>query len=117
MGTHRGRKLEDQHPRAALAIDDVQHSWFTHHGQAFSAAKAPDAVFRAAVLDLAPHWKDSPTYGEALASIEIDVVTRWWLLCGLADAGQAMKLYSSREAAMRVLSDQVQLDQSATIAL
>jgi hypothetical protein len=57
-------------------------------------------------------WKMSLTYGETLASIKIDVVTRWWLLCALADAGQAMTLYDSREVAERVLG---QLDQSPAI--
>jgi hypothetical protein len=45
------------------------------------------------------------------------VVTRWWLLCALADAGQAMTLYGSREQAEQAMSNQGQLDESAAIVL
>jgi hypothetical protein len=116
MGTHRGRKLDLQHPRAALTFDDVVKAFCIHGQQVYPVASAPASIFKAAVLTLVPHWKDSSTYGEALASKEIDVVTRWWLLCALADAGQAMKLYGSREEAEQAMSDQGLLDQSATIA-
>ena len=109
MGTHRGRKLEDQHPRAALTFDDVQRSWFAHYGQAYPVASAPAAIFRMAVLDLAPSWSSSTVLG----SKEIDLVSRWWLLCELSGVGRPMTLYGSKEEAEQVLG---QLD-PATIAL
>src|SRR5437660_9223338 len=111
MGTHRGRKLDLQHPRAALTFDDVMKAFYIHGQQIYPIASAPASIFKAAVLALVPHWKDSSTYGEALASKEIDVVTRWWLLCALADAGQAMTLYGSREQAEQAMSDQGQCAQ------
>ena len=90
-------------PSAAITFEQIAGAWFIHDQQIWPVASAPASMFRAAVLAQAPQWKDIPVYSEVLASATLDTVTRWWLLCGLADAGQAMMLYASREEAERAL--------------
>ncbi|SRR5260370_30072048 len=84
---------------AAVAYDEVTKAWFLHAGQAYPVASAPASIFRAAVLDLAPQWQTS----SVLASKDIDLVSRWWLLCELSRAGRLMTLYAGREEAERAL--------------
>jgi hypothetical protein len=93
------RKADQQHPRAAVTYDEMTKSYFIADGQVFPVASAPASIFRAAVLDQAPEWKSSTV----LAGKDIDLVSRWWLLCELSMAGRPMTLYGSREEAERVL--------------
>ena len=93
------RKAEQQHPRAGLTYDEATKAWFIADGQVFPVASAPASIFRAAVLDLAPQWQTS----SVLASKDIDLVSRWWLLCELSSTGRPMMLYASREEAERSL--------------
>jgi hypothetical protein len=106
------RKADQQHPRAALTFDEIAKSYIIADDQIYPVASCPSAIFKMVVLNQAPQWKDSPTYGPMLASATHDTVTRWWILCSLCEAGRPMKLYASREEAERALGDQVQLDRS-----
>ena len=93
------RKADQQHPRAALTLDEIAKAYFIHDQQIYPVASAPASIFRAAVLDLAPQWQTS----SVLASKDIDLVSRWWLLCELSRAGRLMTLYAGREEAERAL--------------
>ncbi len=92
---------DERHPRVPVALEQAVGAWFVHNGRAYLVARAPAATFKDAVLDLVP--------SATLADDDIDLVARWWLLCGLVEARRPMTLYASREEA---LSDQVQLDRS-----
>ena len=89
----------ERYATAAITYDEVTKAYFIADGQVFPVASAPASIFRAAVLDLAPQWQTSST----LASKDIDLVSRWWLLCELSKAGRPMKLYAGREEAERAL--------------
>ena len=101
MQTMERRKNLDQHPTPELTYDEVIKAWFVHDRQAYSVEIAPSFIFRLAVLDLVPLWAKSPIYGASLMGLRIDIVDRWWVLCGLADAGKPMALYGSRGGAER----------------
>jgi hypothetical protein len=94
-----------------IDIEDARHCYFVHNGDVYSVKNAPDAVFRAAVLSLAPYWCSAPQYAPLLAD-DIDLYSRWYLLCSLSDSHRPMKLYASRESAEQecgVLAMRVQL--------
>ena len=87
-----------------IDIVDAKHGYFVHNGDIYSVSEAPDTVFRAAVLALAPHWLFRNDEHGALLGSEIDFYARWWLLCELADTDRPMPLHASREAAERSCS-------------
>jgi hypothetical protein len=92
-------------PRESLALkpkvdfDDVGHAWFRYMGNVYPVASAPSDVFRAAVLQKAPNWRESAEYWKVLKQAELDRYDQWWLLNGLADTHRAIMLYESRESA------------------
>lgn len=83
----------------SIDIHDIKHGYFVYDNDVYSVSLAPDAVFRAAVLALAPYWCLHEEHGPLLRS-DIDLAARWWLLCALSDSDRPMMLYNSREAAM-----------------
>lgn len=82
----------------SVDIQDARRYYFIYDNEAHKVVDAPDDVFRAAVLSLAPYWCSAPQYAPVL-SIEMDTYARWWLLCSLADSNRPMPLYASRESA------------------
>ena len=79
-------------------IQDARQGWFVYNGDVYAVKDSPSAVFRSAVLSLAPYWCSAPQYAPLLAD-DIDLYARWFLLCSLADSHRPMKLYPSRESA------------------
>ncbi len=82
---------------------DVQAAWFNYEGQPYPVATAPVKVFRAAVLEKVPAWRFHASYGPLLRLKELDLLDRWYLLCGLADVRKGLVLYA-RESAGQVQS-------------
>jgi hypothetical protein len=88
--TRRARRL-----LPSVDIHDVKHGYFMHDNEVYAVSMAPDAVFRAAVLALAPYWWTHEVHGPLLRT-DIDLAARWWLLCALMDSDRPMRLYRSR---------------------
>lgn len=86
----------------AITYDKAKSSYFIHNNQVYSIADCSTNLFREAVLSFAPHWPFSDLYSPLIACPE-DIVTRWFLLCGLCEAKQPMKLYESREEAVEAV--------------
>jgi hypothetical protein len=81
-----------------IDILDAKQGYFVHNGDVYAVKNASDAVFRSAVLALAPYWRSAPQYSSLLAD-DMDLYSKWYLLCALSDSNRPMTLYSSREAA------------------
>jgi hypothetical protein len=92
-------------PRTCTALlpkidyKDIRRAWFVYAGQYYSVAGAPTSVFRDAVLERAPQWRYKDEYWSLLKQDELDLSSRWYLLCSLADSHRALVLYPSRMAA------------------
>jgi hypothetical protein len=76
-----------------ISLAKAKVSYFVYNRQAHSIADCSDTTFKEAVLKLAPHWKDNDEYAEVLED-SMDIHTRWWLLCSLADSYCGMTLYA-----------------------
>jgi hypothetical protein len=63
---------------------DVQHSWFSYAGKPYQVATASPFVFKAAILQKAPTWKQHCDYGPILHKRDLDLFDRWYLLDELA---------------------------------
>jgi hypothetical protein len=81
-----------------IDILDARHGYFVHNGDVYSVKNAPDDIFRAAVLSFAPYWCSAPQYAPLLAD-DMDLYSKWYLLCALVDSNRPMVLYQSRESA------------------
>ena len=97
------RKNYEAHNNKSLLppidIVDMKHSYFVYGNEAYRVADAPSDVFRSAVLDLAPYWAHRNEEHGPLLATEIDIWSRWYLLCELAATDRPMPLYPSRESA------------------
>ena len=82
-----------------IDIADMKSSYFVHNNEVYRVADAPSDVFRSAVLDLAPYWAHRNEEHGPLLATEIDIWSRWYLLCELAATDRPMPLYPSRESA------------------
>jgi|SRR5882757_617387 len=77
-------------------------SYFIYNNTIHSVAHCHSDVFKSAILKLAPHWKSHEEYAPILNGMD-DVITRWFLLCALAEGERRMKLYGTREDAEEVI--------------
>ena len=82
--------------RPAISLAQAQISFFISSGKAYSIATTSDTIFKEAVLQLAPNWTTHETYAPILED-EMDIYTRWFLLCSLADSERGMKTYTEDE--------------------
>jgi hypothetical protein len=61
----------------------------------------PEQLFQAVII---PHLgvleEDKELVRDTLKKKQTDLLTRWWLLCRLADGGRKVRLYASREEAL-----------------
>ena len=90
-----------------IDFHDIRHAWFTHAGHAYPVISAPADVFKSAVLAKAPYWRQDDEYGPLLKQDELDIFTRWYLLCALAESHRAIPLYESREQSEQECREQV----------
>jgi len=93
------------HP-PVIPFSACSHSYFIHQGTVYNVASAPSVIFKAWIADLPPVWP----YGSGddamalLKSTELDLCSRWWLLCLLGKARTPLKLYASKEMAEKVMA-------------
>ena len=73
-----------------VSMDQAERSYFIWQGKAYSVKSAPLDIFKGA-LQLTQLPKTD------------DIVSRWYLLNQVHDAGHPLKLYSSRKQAERAL--------------
>lgn len=76
---------------------DVRHAWFDYQGQSYAVVTAPDSVFKAAVLEKAPHWLFHAEYSDLLRKDSFDMIDRWYLLNCLADKDKGLELHARFE--------------------
>lgn len=88
--------------RPSVTYEKAKLSYFIYANAVYSVAKCSAEVFREAVLAIAPHWIDSAVYGPLVANPE-DLADRWFLLVGLAEARQPMRLYPFKADAERAM--------------
>ena len=75
-------------------------SWLLINNQAYPLETAPEPIFRSVITPSLPLLEDRGQVVSCLKDAQTDSITRWWLLCGLADIGRKVKLYASREEAL-----------------
>ncbi len=92
------------HP-PALPYRQCQFAYFIHGGAAHNVATSPSAIFKDWIAALPPMWpSDSAEDAEKLLKArEIDLEARWWLLCMLGKAKCPLRIYESKDEAMRAL--------------
>jgi len=82
--------------RPVISLMQAKVSYFIHDGKAHSVADCSDDTFKEAILKLVPNWITHETYAPILEE-SMDIHSRWFLLCSLADSERGMKLYTREE--------------------
>jgi hypothetical protein len=82
-----------------IAYHQAKCSWFIWDNTAYPVADCASTIFRSAILEQAPIWRQHNEYWPLLRQKEIEFESRWYLLCGLSYAGKRIVLYSSQEDA------------------
>ncbi len=88
-------KLKHNQPK--IDFQDVRRAWFDYAGESYPVASAPTSVFKAAVLEKAPHWRYHAEYKSFFRKRELDLLDRWYLLCDLARTDKAITLHTNVE--------------------
>jgi hypothetical protein len=102
MPHYRNKSNSGSYP-ILVPFAEAKAAYFIFNGvQSISQCKP--ATFRDAVLALMPQWESCDTYAQHVACPQ-DLVTKWFLLNALAEAGKPMKLFESPEKAEQSLSD------------
>jgi hypothetical protein len=81
--------------RPAISYAQAAQSYFVHAGAVHSVPTAPASVFKAAILACRRDWVTNGNYSGLLHCS--DLVTRWFLLVSLCEAGAPLTLVSCRE--------------------
>jgi len=93
-----GRKPKGEKPHLPyVPFHKACTSWLLFDGVPYPLAQAPEPVFRSVITPSLPHQEQIVS---CLKDAQTDSITRWWLLCALADLGRKVKLYASREEAL-----------------
>jgi len=90
------------HP-PVFPYSQCQQHYFLFDGTVYNVASAPSVIFKAWLTALPPQWP----YGSGddamalLKSTELDLCSRWWLLCLLGKARTPLKLYHLKSEMLR----------------
>ena len=94
------RKRGDSPYLPYISWKHARTSWLLINNQAYPLEMAPEPIFRSVITPSLPLLEDQEQVASCLKETRTDLLARWWLLCGLADIGKKVRLYSSREEAL-----------------